>query len=142
MRPLTPAEKAASLLARKEANTKLNEQRKAIGAELIRASCSGTRRKALSAGLATLSDIKGFPVTLRLEGKEIVIDYELLRRMYRTMKGKQLWIYLVEEISLVGWRYLTLKYSDGRGNSGKLDLYELPDHKRELLKDLPVIEID
>ncbi|EHB65244.1 hypothetical protein [Paenibacillus lactis] len=116
MRPLTAEEKALSKAAKQRANKQLQAQR--------------------------LRGVKGDPVVLEINGNPITLNYEMLRRFIRTLKNRR-W-----NISMDTWSgpqpvLIILHYVNSRSNDrGFIELYELPPYQKELLTDLPVIEIE
>ncbi|WP_068779643.1 hypothetical protein [Paenibacillus sp. GM2] len=120
MRPLTAEEKARSKEARKWANKVLRKRRRTSGERLL--------------------DVKGLPAILKINDLEIVIDYELFQRYLRKLK-KRHWTMKMTQSS--GGRSLIINhYVDVLSKDrGSIELYELPGSQRELLKDLPIVEI-
>lgn len=117
MRPLTVQEKAQSQVAKQRVN------------------------KALIADRAKLGDsirlLKGSPCTVRLDGREIILDYELLRGMLRRLKGRRVDMRIKDMFTLI------ILHNDLWGRSkGEIELKQLPDYQREHLTELPVIELN
>ncbi|WP_342440001.1 hypothetical protein NSS79_15345 [Paenibacillus sp. FSL L8-0436] len=116
MRPLTLEEKAQSQAAKKRANKALTADRAKRG--------------------YTIRLLKGSPVIVRLDGREINLDYELLRGMLQRLKGRRV------NISST-LTYVMIIHSDPWSrNKGEIVLNQLPDYQREHLTDLPIIELN
>jgi len=120
MRPLTAEEKARSKEARKWANKVLSKRRRTSGERIL--------------------DVKGQPVVLKINDLEITIDYELFQKYIRKLKNRR-WIMHIEKTirkrSLIINHYVDVMSKD----RGAVELYELPAYQRELLKNLPIVEI-
>lgn len=85
--------------------------------------------------------VGGLPVVLKSGDLDIVIDYDLVRQLLRTLKPRR---YEMRIVQLSDWeRALVIDhYEVGLGNGrGAADFYELPSYQRELLTDLPIVEI-
>ncbi len=140
MRPLTSEEKARCTNARKRANKALREQRRAIGVKLRDLPESSRIGEVLLFEFESIRDIKGYPVTVSLNGNEMVLNYELLRCFDRSLKNR------IKSIKIV-WRdncpVLLIDHHTRYWSKdvGSIELYELPAYQRELLTDLPIVEI-
>lgn len=121
MRPLTGEEKALSKAAKQRANKQLQAQRRKIGVRI--------------------RDVKGDPVVLQMDGGSITLNYEMLRRFIRSLK-KRHWNMSLD--TSTGSSVLTITHHINlRGKDrGYVELYDLPPYQKELLTDLPVIEIE
>ncbi|PJN53642.1 hypothetical protein PAEVO_03620 [Paenibacillus sp. GM2FR] len=122
MRPLTAEEKSLSKAAKQRANKQLQAQRRKVGVRI--------------------RDVKGDPVILEINGSSITLNYEMLRRFIHSLKNRR-W-----NISMDTWSgpqpvLIILHYVNSRSKDrGFIELYELPPYQKELLTDLPVIEIE
>ncbi|KZS48106.1 hypothetical protein AWU65_20330 [Paenibacillus glucanolyticus] len=121
MRPLTLDEKALSKAAKQRANKQLQAQRRKIGVRI--------------------RDVKGEPVILEIEGRSITLNYEMLRRFIRSLKNRH-WNMSLDISTgssvLVISHHIDLWSKD----RGYIELYDLPAYQKELLTELPVIEIE
>lgn len=144
MRQLTTDEKAQCETTRKRANKQLQEQRKSIGLQIrkLPTTCDvSARRAALLRQFDAIRDVKGAPVIAQLEGDQIVLDYELFRRLIRTLRNRHVNLKIDRS---EGRPVLTVTHSESyySKNAGKIELYELQHCQQELLSELPVIKID
>ncbi len=137
MRPLTIEEKAKSTAAKQRANDVLHQRRRDIGRELrsLSAITRSLRRSELLREFERLKDVTGQPVLLRVGDSSITLDYSVVRRLTRNMRNWSAQILQFDER-----KHLTIRYENAR-SKGATALYELPQYRRELLKDLPVIAI-
>lgn len=148
MRTLTPKEKAQSQAAKKKANQRLQARRKEIGAKRktipftdghgIAAKC---RRDELLLEFDMNRDIKGCPVIFTLGDKQIILDYELLRRLFRTLKNRNK-VLGIETSSGSAVLVISHHVNQWGKDKGYIELIGVPPHKAELLTDLPLITID
>jgi hypothetical protein len=139
MRPLTADEKAASEAARKRVNRVFGARRTEIGEQLRKLPITAKlkREELLKESLA-LRDVKGKPALLLIDGVEIMLDYELYRRLTRTLKNR----YWRQEIKVVaGAATLRIEHCD-RLTGGTIELHAMPQYQRDLLTDLPIISTD
>ncbi|OMD93002.1 hypothetical protein BSK49_01055 [Paenibacillus odorifer] len=119
MWPLSLEEKSKSQVNRKLANKLLLKADKSLG----------------------YKSIKGSPVILSLDGSTIVLDYDLLRKLYRTLKNRHV-------NTKIEWRgsapVLMIYHHTGNWSkdTGTIELKQLPSYKMELLTDLPIIELN
>ncbi|REK69325.1 hypothetical protein [Paenibacillus paeoniae] len=141
MRALTALEKVASEAARKRVNKVFGAKRTEIGVQLRKLPITAERRrKELWAQCESVRDIKGLPVKLRVNDVEIVVNYELYRRMMRTLKGRR-WCAFITVTPITGARALIIDHKDWHSSSnGTITFNELPQYQRDLLSDLPIIE--
>lgn len=148
MRPLTVEEKARSQTAKKKANQRLQAIRKEIAAKRNtipftdgHGSAATRRREELLLQFDMNRDIKGYPVIVSLDDKQIILDYELLRRLFRTLKNRNK-VLSIETSSgsavLVISHHVNLWGKD----KGYIELIGVPPHKAELLTDLPIVDIN
>lgn len=139
MRPLTEAERRKSVAAKQAANVVIRAERRKLAAEIEwmqRRALSGWQYKEKE--LNRLQPVTGLPVLLSSGDKVVCVDYEKLRKLISKLKPQD-WS---REFSLtqgaIGCRYENRWAPDRRG---RFELYELPQHQRMLLHDLPVIEL-
>lgn len=140
MRPLTIEEKARSQAARKRANSVLGAEWKKIDKQYraaVKAKADVLRTENLLRQMRAIHDIKGSPVIVRLDGEEIVLNYELLQGYRRKLKRRQVNM-RIEDKMLIITHHLTL----WGGDKGYIELYELPNYQRLLLTDLPTIDLN
>ncbi|MNV77652.1 hypothetical protein D3C71_1710940 [compost metagenome] len=119
MRPLTVQEKDQSQTSKQRANKALTANRAKHG--------------------YAIRLLKGSPCIVRLDGQDIVLDYELLRGMLRRLKGRRVDMRMRDPFN----PYMIILHNDlwGRGK-GEIELKQLPDYQREHLNDLPIIELN
>jgi hypothetical protein len=135
IRPLTDAELTASRNAKETANIEIKKQRQALTKEIKRLEKglkTAKAREALYWKREALKDIKGYPVMASLDGEAILLNYELLRKLDRSLEKR-------------GWpRTVTIRQSALviEYPAGEIGINQLPDYQAKLLKDLPVIRLD
>lgn len=140
MRALTADEKKQITEAKKRANSAISRKKTRLGAQ-IRASTAPSQtalKKDLVRQFDALSPIKGCPAIIEDKERSMTIDYELFRRLTRSLKQRRV------EVRIEPGGVLTIHHED-RSNSrnhGELELYEIPPWQQYALTDLPVIEID
>ncbi len=130
-RPLTATESKKSTAAKREANKILRR-----GTELSRAYEAAT--------LGEARPIEGRPVIVSIQGRRMYVDYSKLRKIATTFRRS--WRYTMADIKRLGGydqkTILFLSYrNDWSPAKGSLEMYELPEYQRELLRDLPIIEV-
>lgn len=148
MRPLTPEEKALSKAAKQRANRQLQAQRREIGVRIREIASTpdmepvALRRKAaLLARFEGIRDVKGDPVVLEIDGNSITLNYEMLRRFIRSLKNRH-WNMKLDISTGSPVLIITHHIDLWSKDRGFIELYELPPYQKELLTDLPVIEIE
>lgn len=117
LRPLTKEEKGKSQAAKKRANKSLTADRAKHG--------------------YALRLLKGSPAIVLLEGRGIVINYDLLRGMHQRLKRRHVTMRIENQILIIV-HHATLWGRD----KGSIELYELPDYQRLHLTDLPIIDLN
>lgn len=129
IRPLTDAELDLIKEMKKLANMKLTKQRQALARQIKKT--SNYVRKKLQQERDNLRYIIGKPVIVSMNGGNMLIDYELLLKLDRSLKRRG----YHREISIKG-HTLVIEHP-----KGFIELNELPEHQAELLVDLPVIDL-
>ncbi|WP_143067045.1 hypothetical protein [Paenibacillus sp. OK076] len=96
------------------------------------------KRRTLVRQFDSLSPIKGYPAIIEDEERSMVIDYELFRRLTRSLKHRRV------DVRLDPGGVMTIHHEDPSNsrNHGEIELYEIPPWQQYALTDLPVIEID
>ncbi len=136
VRKLTDEEKAQIRTAKQAANNTIKAKRKAIQKqikELEKATPFSKTQilKSLEEQLDELRIVTGQPVYVSIGGETVCLNYELLEKLYRSLKRFSHRTMRVQQgVSL------TVEYQ-----TGMVELYELPPYQVELLKGLPVIEL-
>ncbi|MGG3278882.1 hypothetical protein [Paenibacillus solani] len=150
MRTLTAEEKALSKAAKQRANKHLQAQRRDIDARIRKLKnapdpeypVSHHRSTAvLAAESEMLQDVKGDPVVLKLDGSSIILNYEMLRRLIRSLKNRQ-WNMSLDTSTGSPVLIITHHINLWGKDRGYIELYDLPSYQKELLTELPVIEIE
>lgn len=140
MRALTTEEKKLSSEARKRANQAISQQRRELGRQIraCTAPAQTQRKMNLLRQFDSLSDIKGQPVLLTNKDRCMVIDYELFRRLARSLKHRRV------DLRIEPGGLLTIHHEDpwNSRNHGEIELHELPGYQQMLLTDLPWIELN
>ncbi|WP_127539367.1 hypothetical protein [Paenibacillus illinoisensis] len=140
MRPLTAQEKKQIADVKKRANTAISKKRILLGAQIraCTAPVQMQRKKELLLQFDALSPVKGYPAVIKDKDRSMIIDYQLLRRVTRSLKHRCV------DIRLDPGGLLTIQHEDPTNsrNRGELELYEIPPWQQCALTDLPVIEID
>lgn len=135
---MTPDEKAQCEKARKQANIRLAAMRMELTRQIRKISMSAVRnREQLSLQRDGLNDIKGLPAHVTLEGHTLLLDYELLTRFIRKLKGRQ---YKVKIEGRAGGYALVIDHYRGY-NSGRVELIGLPSYQAGVLLELPTIDL-
>ncbi|MEK4980836.1 hypothetical protein [Bacillus sp. FSL K6-6540] len=148
MRPLTAEEKALSKAAKQRANKQLQLKRREIASKLkvVRelygfGQSAAERREKLLLQFDMLKDVKGDPVILQMVGGSITLNYEMLRRFIRSLKNRH-WNMSLDTSTGFPVLIITHHINLWGKDRGYVELYDLPPHQKELLTDLPVIEIE
>lgn len=169
LRKLTARELEKIRKAKKTANSILTPQRREINKqikELRKSSALGkyTKMAELENELEKLRPITGNPIMLFVGGQTMMVDYNRLKKIDRTLPWKKGWRYTkvrIQQERQQTWpnqiAYLSRENDDASiatkpvlhltyvnvlsGVGGSLEMYELPNYQRELLTDLPVIEV-
>lgn len=148
MRPLTGEEKALSKAAKQRANKQLQSRRGEIGSKLkvVRelygfGQSAAERREKLLHQFDMLKDIKGEPVVMQMDGGSITLNYEMFRRFIRSLKNRQ-WNMSLDTSTGSHVLVITHLINSWGKDRGRVELYDLPPYQKELLTDLPVIEIE
>ncbi|MBX4145946.1 hypothetical protein [Paenibacillus lautus] len=150
MRPLTGEEKALSKAAKQRANKQLQAQRREIGVRIKEIEntpdpeypVAHQRQTAvLAAEFESIRDVKGDPVILQMVGVSITLNYEMLRRFIRSLKNRQ-WNMSLDASTGSSVLIITHHINLWGKDRGYVELYDLPLYQKELLTDLPVIEIE
>lgn len=138
LRKLTAAEEEQIRQAKTSANDVIKAKRDEICKRMKPATAK--LRRQLQHDLTSWSLVTGKPVIIQHLDDRICLDYELLRKFVRSLKGcPSVWVQV--QMDKPGTT-LSIGYSrrDGKGH-GAMNLFELRHYSHELLKDLPVIEI-
>ncbi|RPK29966.1 hypothetical protein [Paenibacillus xylanexedens] len=140
MRALTADEKKKIAEAKKRANSAITRKKIMLGAQIraCTAPSQTAQKKDLVRHFDSLSPIKGYPAIIEDKERSMVIDYELFRRLTRSLNHRRV------DIRIEPGGVLTIHHEDpsnGR-NHGEMELYEIPPWQQCALTDLPVIEID
>ncbi|MEJ9220676.1 hypothetical protein P4H46_21140 [Paenibacillus glucanolyticus] len=148
MRPLSAEEKAQSKAAKQRANKALQARRGEIGSKLkvVRelygfGQSAAERREKLLHQFDMIKDVKGDPVVLQMDGGSITLNYEMLRRFIRALK-KRHWNMSLDTSTGSSVLIITHHINLWGKDRGYVELYDLPPYQKELLTDLPVIEIE
>lgn len=140
MKSLTPEEKKLSSNAKKRANTAISKKRVLLGAQIraCTAPVQMQRKKELLCQFDALSPIKGYPVILEDKERSMVIDYQLFRRLIRSLKHRRV------EVQLEAGGVLKISHEDPSNtrNHGEIELHELPAWQQYALTDLPTIDLN
>lgn len=140
MRSLTADEKKKIADAKKRANTAISKKRTLLGAQIraCTAPAQKQRKKELLRQFDALSPVQGYPAVMEDKERSMVIDYQLFRRLIRSLKHRRV------EVRLEPGGELKILHEDpsDRRNHGEIELYEIPPWQQSALTDLPVIEID
>lgn len=140
MRALTSEEKQQSKAAKLRANKAIELKKRELGKEIrgCKAPVHTQRKKDLLRQLDSLSPIKGQPVLLTNKERCMVIDFELFRRLTRSLKKRHVLI----RIEPGGVLMVKHEAKFGSRDHGEIELYELPGYQQMLLTDLPWIELN
>ncbi|WP_340018297.1 hypothetical protein [Paenibacillus sp. FSL H3-0457] len=140
MRALTVQEKKHIADVKKRANTAISKKRILLGAQIraCTAPVEMKRKKELLRQFDALSPVKGYPAVIEDKDRSMVIDYELFRRLTRSLKHRRV------DVRIEPGGVLMIHHEDPSNscNHGELELYEIPPWQQYALSDLPVIEID
>lgn len=137
MRPLTADEKALSQAARKQVNKALSDRRKALWVRIRKTQPETQVRAKLMEELDHIQDVKGLPITVELDSERLTLDYEMLTRFSRKLKGRHVNMKIEHSVLVI------VHHENLYGkNRGSIELYDLPRYQQELLSDLPVINLD
>ncbi|WP_338841972.1 hypothetical protein [Paenibacillus glucanolyticus] len=148
MRPLSAEEKAQSKAAKQRTNKALQARRGEIGSKLkvVRelygfGQSDAEHREKLLHQFDMIKDVKGDPVVLQMDGGSITLNYEMLRRFIRSLK-KRHWNMSLDTSTGSSVLIITHHINLWGKDRGYVELYDLPPYQKELLTDLPVIEIE
>lgn len=140
MKSLTPEEKKLSSNAKKCANAAISKKRILLGAQIraCTAPAQMQRKMDLLRQFDALSPVNGYPTVIEGNGRSMFIDYELLRRLTRSLKHRRV------EIQLEAGGMLKIRHEDpwNTRNHGEIELYEIPPWQQYALKDLPTIDLN
>jgi len=168
LRKLTAKELEKVRKAKKTANSILTPQRRKLTKQIKELRKHGgwgrySKAAELENELEKLRPIAGNPIILFVGGQTMMVDYNRLKKIDRTLSWKKGWRYTKVRIqqehqqtwpnqitylsdendtSIATKPVLHLTYVNAlSGVGGGLEMYELPNYQRELLTDLPVIEV-
>ncbi|MEN1989851.1 hypothetical protein [Paenibacillus hubeiensis] len=140
LRALSADEKKCISKAKKLANSAITRKRATLSAQIraCTAPIQTQQKQDLRRQLDSLSPIKGYPAIIEDRDRNMVIDYELLRRLTRSLKHRRV------DIRIEPGGLLAIDHEDpfNSHNHGEIELYEIPSYQQMLLTDLPVITID
>lgn len=95
---------------------------------------------ALKVTLTTNAPIKGKPVIVAVDGREIYLNYDLLAKFLKPLSKQG---FLCDyKISVPDQSQILTVYYRRGSQHGTLDLYEIPPRQRDLLQGLPRIELE
>jgi hypothetical protein len=131
-RKLTTGEMELISNAKKVANDAIKEQRKHLRAEMKKLMLKTPLEKQLEG----LTLVKGYPVMATVKGDPAVcVDWSMVRKLELSMRKGYSVFYEVTEGALI------IKY-EKEGITGRVELFELPQHQVEQLQNrVPVIFI-
>lgn len=134
IRPLTDVEISQIKEAKKVANLAIKEQRQALTKQ-IKDTFQSDKKLELQQKYKALKYITGKPVFILQGDRSILLNYELLLNLYRSIKRRN----LPCEINIFSKpsKMLTLDYP-----IGSAALNKLPAYQTVLLQGLPVIKIE
>jgi hypothetical protein len=141
IRPLTNEEAAKIKKAKQAANEVLKEQRKDLTKEInnLRKVPGSYGKKAtlddLEQQLKKLQAITGNPVIFSMNGNTMCIDYELLKKLNKSLDPRR----FSRKIGIEK-KQLTIEYWRNQHHKGTITLYELPLY--QLLNGLPTVKIE
>lgn len=140
MRALTADEKKRISESKKRANSAISRKKTRLGAQIraCTAPSQMARKKDLVRQFDALSPIKGYPAIIEDKERSMIIDYELFRRLTRSLRHRRV------DVRIEPGGVLMIHHEDPSNsrNHGELELYEIPPWQQYALTDLPVIEID
>ncbi|RKO63241.1 hypothetical protein [Caldibacillus debilis] len=147
IRPLTVTEKSLIKLSKNTANAALKQKRQVIKCQIAQLHKENKatkpslylhgRIRQLEQELLKYRNIKGYPVRVKTDDCSIVIDYSFLRGIDKKLPSRSWFKWIVVEEDRVIVEYLNQHTKTG----GRLELYDFPKHKKELLTNLPVVDI-
>ncbi|AYP68424.1 hypothetical protein HWB91_gp54 [Bacillus phage vB_BboS-125] len=137
IRDLTAEEKASIKKQKDKANKHYNEIKKSLTQQLREASKGQKghitdRMRQLQRSRDAVPAIKGTPVVFLLEGKEIKLNYDLIKKALRLTKG------FTRTVSIEGL-YLIIQYENKTGK-GRYEFIQLGDEYT--LLELPAVELE
>lgn len=137
VRDLTTEEKASIKKQKDKANAHYNQIRKSITAQLKEARKGQKghvtdRMRQLERSRDAVPTIKGTPVKFLVDGKEILLNYDLIKKALRLTKA------FTRTIGIEGL-YLVIAYENKKGK-GRYEFIQLSDEYT--LLDLPVVELE
>jgi hypothetical protein len=138
IRDLTADELEQVQVAKQVANDELKEMRKTLRFQMRNRTFQEREKH-----LALLAAIQGKPIIASLDGSQMYLDYDLLSKFTKKLDRQR----LQYEMRLLGSndfdRRLRIDYQDGwrNGTHGTLELLELSPRKRDLLKNLPLVDL-
>ncbi|MFA5385091.1 MAG: hypothetical protein WC364_10580 [Eubacteriales bacterium] len=135
IRPLTDFETNQISEAKREANKNLTKQRQAVAREIKKATY-GPLKTELLVKHERLQPITGRPVFVSLDGETMPLDYELLKKLDRSLE-RRFWSRTMTIKGVPEKLALVIEYA-----TGEIGINQLPDHQMELLKGLPVVRLD
>ena len=95
-----------------------------------------SKREALERQLEAYTVITGRPVIVKVGYDVIYLNYDLLKKFERSLdKGN-----FYSQRTKIEENHLVIRY-EKHGQSGAVQLYELPSHKVDLLDGLPIIDL-
>ncbi|MFB5192772.1 hypothetical protein [Alicyclobacillus fastidiosus] len=127
--------------AKKAANDKLTDWRRSLRRN--RKSLTTHERANLENNLAAHKRVTGKPVVVVVDGNEIYLNYELLQRFLKSLDRQRFTFYSFCVEGLGFSRRLSVSYGQplyGRGY-GVVEFFELPPRQRDLLSELPRVEL-
>lgn len=118
------------------ANRTIKTQRKKLTAEMKQYRNNSRKVASMINQLDYLSVITGYPVVVKVEDESVCLNYDLLKKFERSLykSGLSCASIKIESKSLI------VRYGK-YGQSGILELTELPAYQTELLAGLPTIDL-
>lgn len=118
LRPLTKEETDKIKAAKIAANKILSEQKK----------------ERLIKNRENIKLITGNPVRLKIDGHILLVNYDLLQKLMRKLKGWNVFLQVRKSV-------LEISYTRKK-DSGVFELFELPPYHANLLADMPIVEVE
>jgi len=138
IRKLTDEEIERIKKSKDDANKIIKAQRKKLQAEIktYQKTTHFNKLNLLIKQLDKLSVITESPVLVKVEGVSLCINYDLLKKFERALYKSNL---RCSDIKIDG-KSLMIRYGK-HGQSGAVELFELPEHQVKLLTVLPTINL-
>ena len=138
LRKLTDEELVQIKKSKDDANKVIKAQRKKLQADIkiYQRTTNSTKLNRLIKQLDELSVITESPVLVKVEGVSLCVNYDLLKKFERSLYKSN---FRCSDIK-IHVKSLIIRYGK-HGQSGAVELFELPEHQVKLLTVLPIINL-